>query len=160
MKLILQSIVVVMTITSTNFVIANNQSISGNLIQQGQGVIDEIKFQQREKKLLELVDSSPSKNTYIQLANLYLSQNKNTEAISNYKKAILHDPKDPKLFTSMSIAYLHLGLYEMSKAMAEHAISLDPTISQADNIVKYINKKLEVLAKASEADKRALAAHE
>ena len=160
MKLILQSIVVVMTITSTNFVIANNQSISGNLIQQGQGVIDEIKFQQREKKLLELVDSSPSKNTYIQLANLYLSQNKNTEAISNYKKAILHDPKDPKLFTSMSIAYLHLRLYEMSKAMAEHAISLDPTISQADNIVKYINKKLEVLAKASEADKRALAAHE
>ena len=87
------------------------------------------------------------------MASLYLSQNKNKEAIRNYQEATLLDPTDSKLFTSMSIAYLHLGFYEMSKTMAERAIELDPALTHAGKIIKYIDKKQEVISKASKTGK-------
>ncbi len=113
------------------------------------------KFKQEEQRLQEIIATSADKNAYISLGNLYLSQNKNKQAIENFQEATLLDPTDPKLFTSMSVAYLHLSFYEMSKAMAERAIELDPALTHADKIIKYIDKKQEVLAQAAKADKAA-----
>jgi hypothetical protein len=37
----------------------------------------------------------------------------------------------------------------MSKAMAEQALSLDPALTHAGKIIKYIDKKQEMLEKAA-----------
>ncbi len=145
----------------TSLTWANPQSsISSKILQQGKQMMTDNKYQKEEDRLTKLTQTSPSKSSYVGLANLYMAQNKNEQAIKNYQEASLYDPKDPKLFTSMSVAYLHQGLYEMSKAMAEHALTLDPALTHADKIITYIDKKQEVLKKAAEADKGAIAAHE
>jgi len=127
---------------------ANPPAVSKGL-QQVIQTMDGIKFKRIEKELKNTISTSPSKSAYVALASLYMSENKNKQAIANYQEATLLDPTDPRLFTSMSIAYLHLGSYEMSKAMAEQALSLDPALTHAGKIIKYIDKKQEMLEKAA-----------
>ncbi len=147
-------------ILSLFFILSINHSAFANLtnsskiLQQVNQTLEDNKFKEAEQKFQKEIDKSPSKQAYVKLANLYISQNKNKKAISNYQEAALLDPTDPKLFTSMSVAYLHLGSYEASKAMAEQALVLEPTLTHAGKIVEYIDKKQEVLAKAAKADKK------
>jgi tetratricopeptide (TPR) repeat protein len=137
-----------LTISSNHSVLANPTSTSKVLQQVGQIMSDD-KFKGKEELFKQMIVSYPTKESYVALANLYISENKNKQAIVNYQKATLIDPTDPKLFVAMSIAYLHLGLYSMSKVMAEQAITLDPALAHAGKIIKYIDKKQEVLKKAS-----------
>ena len=132
----------------------NNMAITpSKVLKQVGQIMTDNKFKKEEQRLQKMISTSANKNTYVNLGNLYISQNKNKEAIESYQEATLIDPTDPKLFTSMSIAYLHLGFYEMSKTMAERAIELDPALTHAGKIIKYIDKKQEVISKASKTDK-------
>ncbi|WP_428095743.1 tetratricopeptide repeat protein [Candidatus Thioglobus sp.] len=124
---------------------------SSKVLQQVSDIMANKTFEDTEKKLQKIIQQSPNKKAYTHLANLYMGNNKNKEAISNYQQAALLDPTDAKLFTSMSIAYLHLGFYSMSKAMAEQALTLEPTLGHANKIIKYIDKKQEVLEKANKS---------
>ncbi len=136
------------------FAMTNAPSVPNKILQQVSQIMTDNKFKKEEERLQQIISTSPSKNAFVSLGNLYISENKNKEAIKNYQQATLIDPTDPKLFTAMSIAYLHLGFYEMSKAMAEQATELDPALIHAGKIIKYINKKQEVLDKAAKVDKK------
>lgn len=138
---------------SLSYSVNANPSAASKILQQVSQTMDDLKFKRIEKELKQTISNSPSKSSYVALASLYMSENKNKQAIANYQEATLLDPKDSKLFTSMSIAYLHLGSYGMSKAMAEQALSLDPALTHAGKIIKYIDKKQEVLEKAKAAGK-------
>ena len=147
------ALVVFFTIGFFNHSVFANLPSSSKALQQVSQAMEDNKFKKIEEKLKQIIEQSPSKHAYVELASLYLSQNKNKEAIRNYQEATLLDPTDSKLFTSMSIAYLHLGFYEMSKTMAERAIELDPALTHAGKIIKYIDKKQEVISKASKTGK-------
>ncbi|SMN16174.1 hypothetical protein CRYPA_44 [uncultured Candidatus Thioglobus sp.] len=136
---------------SFSYSVNANLPAESKVLQQVSQTMDQLKFKRIEKELQEAISNLPSKSAYIALASLYMSENKNKEAIANYQEATLLDPTDPKLFASMSIAYLHLSSYEMSKAMAEQALSLDPALTHAGKIIKYIDKKQEVIEKATAA---------
>ncbi len=138
---------------SNTFALNNMEIMPSKVLKQVGQIMTDNKFKKEEQRLKKIISTSANKNSYVNLGNLYISQNKNKEAIENYQEATLIDPTDPKLFTSMSIAYLHLGFYEMSKTMAERAIELDPALTHAGKIIKYIDKKQEVISKASKADK-------
>ncbi|SFV87311.1 hypothetical protein MNB_SUP05-SYMBIONT-4-3 [hydrothermal vent metagenome] len=128
---------------------------SSKILQQVNQMMESKTFESTEKKLQAVIQKSPNKRAYVDLANLYMANNKNKKAVVSYQQAILLDPTDAKLFTAMSIAYLHLGFYSMSKAMAEQALTLNPKLGHANKIIKYISKKQEVLKKAAEASKQA-----
>lgn len=145
------------SLCSSVFAFGNSSVAPNKILKQVSQIMTDNKFKQEEQRLQEIIATSASKNAYISLGNLYLSQNKNKKAIESFQEATLIDPTDPKLFTSMSVAYLHLSFYEMSKAMAERAIELDPALTHADKIIKYIDKKQEVLAQAAKADEAAKA---
>ncbi|MBT4923384.1 MAG: hypothetical protein HON13_02550 [Candidatus Thioglobus sp.] len=147
------ALVLFFTIGFFNHSVFANLPSSSKPLQQVSQAMEDNKFKKIEEKLKQIIEQSPSKHAYVELASLYLSQNKNKEAIRNYQEATLLDPTDSKLFTSMSIAYLHLGFYDASKAMAEQALTLEPTLTHAGKIVQYIDKKKEVLAKAAKAGK-------
>ena len=147
------ALVLFFTIGFFNHSVFANLPSSSKALQQVSQAMEDNKFKKIEEKLKQIIEQSPSKHADVELASLYLSQNKNKEAIRNYQEATLLDPTDSKLFTSMSIAYLHLGFYEMSKTMAERAIELDPALTHAGKIIKYIDKKQEVISKASKTGK-------
>ena len=147
------ALVLFFTIGFFNHSVFANLPSSSKALQQVSQAMEDNKFKKIEEKLKQIIEQSPSKHAYVELASLYLSQNKNKEAIRNYQEATLLDPTDSKLFTSMSIAYLHLRFYEMSKTMAERAIELDPALTHAGKIIKYIDKKQEVISKASKTGK-------
>ncbi|SFV85742.1 hypothetical protein MNB_SUP05-SYMBIONT-4-851 [hydrothermal vent metagenome] len=134
------------------FSMPQNQG-SSKILQRVNQMMTSKTFEDREKKLQKIIQHSPSKEAYIHLANLYVGNNKNKKAIVNYQQAVLLDPTNAKLFTSMSIAYLHLGFHSMSKAMSEQALALDPTLGHANKIIEYINKKQEVLERANKSAK-------
>jgi tetratricopeptide (TPR) repeat protein len=145
-------LVSLLTVSAGQSALANPPAVS-KVLQQVSQIMNDKGFEKKAAKLKQIITSAPSKNAYIALANLYMSENKNKEAIVNYQGAVLLDPEDPKLFVSMSIAYLHLGLYQMSKVMAEQAILLDPALAHAGKIIKYIDKKQEMLKMAAAAGK-------
>lgn len=102
-----------------------------------------------EKKYLEAIKSEPeNKKNYAYLAGLYLTNNKTAKAIDAYQDAITHDVENPKLFAALSIAYLHHSKYDMAKAMADHALVLDPELKQVKKINEYITVKQEALEAA------------
>lgn len=108
----------------------------------------------------QVIEQHPdNKMAYQRLAGLYLMNNKSLEAIEAYQDAITHDSENPKLFASLSIAYLHQGKYSMAKAMASEAVRLDPKMESVKKILKYVDKKEEVLEKASAADQVKMPPH-
>ncbi len=80
---------------------------------------------------------------------MYLTNNKNAKAIDAYQDAITHDPENPKLFAAISIAYLHQAKHDMAKAMADHALKLDPKMTEVKKINEYIIAKQEAIEIAS-----------
>ncbi|MBT3276389.1 MULTISPECIES: tetratricopeptide repeat protein [Candidatus Thioglobus] len=140
-------------ITALNYPALAKLPDSSKILQQVGQIMQDNKFKESEQKLKNIIANSPSKQAYVELANLYIGQNKNQEAIGYYQEAALLEPTDPKVFTSMSVAYLHLGFYEASKAMAQQALALKPTLEHASKIVEYIDKKQAVLARAAKAGK-------
>lgn len=141
MKLKQTSLWVFMALGVVNYSVFSMPKDSSKILQQVSQMMVSQTFEDTEKKLQKIIEQSPSKQAYIHLANLYMANNKNKKAISSYQQATLLDPTDARLFTSMSVAYLHLGFYSMSKAMAEQALELEPALGHANKIIKYIDKK-------------------
>ena len=111
--------------------------------------------QQKQQAKLEsrylkaIADDPDNKKNYAYLAGLYLTNNKTAKAIDAYQDAIIHDTDNPKLFAAISIAYLHQSKFDMAKAMADHALSLDPEMKQVEKINEYIVAKQEAIMAAS-----------
>ena len=103
------------------------------------------------KQALQEDSNSPDANSHY--AGFLLTQNKTKEAIDIYKKAILLDATNPKLFAALSIAYLHQSKYEMATTMANEALRLDPKLTSVNKINEYIYAKKEVIKKASHISK-------
>jgi tetratricopeptide (TPR) repeat protein len=82
-------------------------------------------FQSMEQSYLRLLEGKPDNvPTMISLGNLYFENEKFTEAIVYYRKALQENPDDAKVRVDMAAAYLKLGnvdiaLNELSKAMAD-----------------------------------------
>ena len=111
---------------------------------------DQTKQAELEAKYKKAIAETPdNKKNYAYLAGLYISNNKNTKAISAYQDAITADPKNPKLFAALSIAYLHHAKYSMAQAMATEALRLDPTLKGVDKINEYVVAKQEAIEAAS-----------
>lgn len=110
------------------------------------------------KKIIK--ENPNNKLAYQRLASIYLLNNKARDAIPAYQDAIIHDPENPKLFASMSIAYLHLGQYSMAKAMANQAVALDPKMENAKKIITYADKKVEMLEQAAKANQAKMPLHD
>ena len=91
------------------------------------------------------------------LGALLLTQQKLDESIDAYQNAIVNDPKNPKLFISLSLVYLHQQSYAKANGMVVQALSLDPEMEQAKKMAEYIAKKRKML---DEANKATQAAHE
>jgi len=103
-----------------------------------------------EKQLKASIKAAPeNKQNYTNLAALYLSNNKSAKAIDAYQEAIMHDPKNPKLFAAISIAYLHQSKYDMAKAMADQALKLDPALQSVGKIKEYIVAKQKIVDAAA-----------
>ncbi len=102
-----------------------------------------------EKKYQQAITAEPeNKKNYAYLAGLYLTNNKTAKAIDAYQDAITHDVENPKLFAAISIAYLHQSKFDMAKAMADHALALDPELKQVAKINEYIVAKQEAIKAA------------
>lgn len=110
------------------------------------------------KKIIK--ENPNNKLAYQRLASIYLLNNKARDAIPAYQNAIIHDPENPKLFASMSIAYLHLSQYSMAKAMANQAVALDPKMENAKKIITYADKKVEMLEQAAKANQAKMPLHD
>ena len=106
-----------------------------------------------EQKFRQAIEKTPdSSKAYSRLASLLLTENRTAEAIPLYQEAITRDPTNPKLFTALSVAYLHQAQYSMAKSMAEEALRLSPNMSQARKLEEYIQAKGQSLSAPDVAD--------
>jgi len=111
---------------------------------------DQVKQSELEKKYkAEIAKNPDDKKLYAYLAGLYLTNNKTSKAIDAYQDAITHDSENPKLFTALSIAYLHHSKYDMASAMASEALRLNPELSGAKKINEYVTAKKEAIELAA-----------
>lgn len=128
--------------TDTN-AIANDPAIGGMTAKK---ITADKKLEEMEQTLRNAeAQNKDSVQAKAQLAAFLLSQNKATESIPFYQEAITLSPENPKLFASLSIAYLHRAEYSMAKAMADEALRLSPDMKQAKKLNEYITTKQEVL---------------
>ena len=110
-------------------------------------------FDKAEAEFREAIEQHPeSSHGYARLAGLLLTRNQVGEAIPLYQEAIMRDPKNPKLFAALSIAYLHQSRYSMAKSMAEEAIRLAPDMAQARKLNEYIDAKTAVVERTRSTD--------
>ncbi len=112
--------------------------------------VNELQAQKREQELFKAIEANPNKKeNYANLGHLYLLNNKSVQAIGAYQDAINYDSDNPKLFAALSIAYLHQSKFSMAKAMADQAVTLDPSMKHAMKIKEYIQAKEDVIAQTS-----------
>ncbi len=103
-----------------------------------------------EEKYKQAIANDPdNKKNYAYLAGVYLANNKSAKAIDAYQEAIMHDPENPKLFAALSIAYLHQSKFGMAKAMADQALTIDPSLKSVNKINEYIVAKKAAIDAAS-----------
>lgn len=86
-----------------------------------------------------------SVNAKLRLAGFLMSQNRTGESIPFFQEAITLTPDNPKLFASLSVAYLHQAEYGMAKAMADEALRLSPEMAQAKKLNEYIEAKQNII---------------
>ena len=94
------------------------------------------------------IENPESVNAKVRLAGFLMSQNKTGESIPFFQEAITLTPDNPKLFASLSVAYLHQAEYAMAKAMADEALRLSPDMAQAKKLNEYIIAKQNVIEMA------------
>lgn len=114
-------------------------------------IIADNKLKNMESELRKTADDNPdSVNAKIRLAGFLMSQNRTGESIPFFQEAITLTPDNPKLFASISVAYLHQAKYGMAKAMADEALRLSPDMAQAKKLNKYIEAKQNVIEMAEQ----------
>ncbi len=86
-------------------------------------------------------DYPDSSLVHARLGALLMAQHKAGDAINAYQTAITNDPTNAGLFVSLAISYLHQRSFRMAQGMANEALRLDPTLSQAKKLVQYISEK-------------------
>lgn len=109
-------------------------------------IIADNKLKDMESQLRKTAMESPnSVNAKVRLAGFLMSQNRTGESIPFFQEAITLTPNNPKLFASLSVAYLHQSEYGMAKAMADEALRLSPEMAQAKKLNEYIKAKQNVI---------------
>jgi tetratricopeptide (TPR) repeat protein len=142
------------SILASLFVFASVQaSEPGDYINNGNNFWSQGNLTEAEtafKKALEI--DSESSIAHERLANLYLTQNKTSEAIEQYQEAIINDTENAHLYIGLAIAYLHKKYYQMAEAMANQAITLAPELAHAQKLKAYIDAKNEQLSMLDQAN--------
>ncbi len=109
-------------------------------------IIADNKLKDMESQLRKTAMESPeSVNAKVRLAGFLMSQNRTGESIPLFQEAITLTPDNPKLFASLSVAYLHQSEYGMAKVMADEALRLSPEMAQAKKLNEYIEAKQNVI---------------
>lgn len=62
----------------------------------------------------------------MKLAGLYITRKDYSAGTKQYQRAISLDPKNPKAWIGLGIAYLHSGDKSLTRAAWEEALRLDP----------------------------------
>jgi tetratricopeptide (TPR) repeat protein len=131
-----------------------------SMIDEGNKLWSENKAEAAEAAYKKAIQENPESDIgYSRLGAILLMQNRISDAVDAYQSAINKSPKNARHFTSLSIAYLHLGFHDMALAMANRAKELNPGLKHAEDISKYIDAKVDVLAKAQTADSKAAMPH-
>lgn len=113
------------------------------MIEQGNAYWAENKPDLAEQQFKQAIDADPgSLAAHKQLAALYMSQNKNQQAIEAYQAAITLQPDNASLFVGICLAYLHEGSFSASQAMCSQALKLDPEMENARKLQSYIDAKM------------------
>ncbi len=150
-KIPLVLLITVFAISQVSFATEEQSQI--HLAQAGK-LWSESKLDLAEAEFKKALEENPeSAKANAQYAGFLLTQNKNSDAIKVYQKAITLDATNPKLFAALSIAYLHQSKYEMATEMANQALALDPDMKAVKKINEYISVKKEMIAEASKTPK-------
>lgn len=124
-----------------------------SLLEQGNKAWAGQNMEQAEKYYRDAVALDPdSPQARASLANLLQSTNRVNEAIDEFQTAITLDHENAGLFVALAIAYVHQKSYGMAKQMADEALRLDPSMTNAAKLKEYIDVKEEVLQRAANAD--------
>jgi tetratricopeptide (TPR) repeat protein len=146
-KLLISSLVSLFLITSVQATSTRDLIVSGNTLWS------EGKFSEAETSFKKALEGEPASSVaHERLANLYLTQNKTSEAIEEFQNAINDDPENANLFIGIAIAYLHKQYYQMADAMVNRAMQLNPDLTNAQKLKQYIDAKKEVIEQANAKD--------
>ncbi len=145
-KQILTGLVSLVLATSLQAVTPKELVISGNTYWS------EGKFTEAETQFKKALEAQPDYSVaHERLANLYLTQNKTSDAIEEFQNAITHDAENANLFIGIAIAYLHKQYYQMADAMVKQAIAINPEMKNAQKLKQYIDAKKDIIEQASAA---------
>jgi len=87
--------------------------------------------QSQENYQLSIKQDPTSIPSIINLGNLFQEQEKHEEAIIQYKKAIMINPNDEKIYNNLGLSYFKMHLYENSLEEYKKAIIINPKYEEA-----------------------------
>ncbi len=90
------------------------------------------------------------------LGNMYIEQNKLTDALALFERLILQSPSHAKAFNSLGHVYFCLGRLEEALKAFQRAVDLDPHVALAHQNIGYTYTDLEHYDKAISAFRNAI----
>lgn len=76
---------------------------------------------------------------YFELANLYLAQNRDQEAIDTYNRILGVQPRNVRALLRQCQAYRKVGQFEQARGLCQDAVNFDPTFVLAQYQLALIN---------------------
>ena len=84
-----------------------------------------------------------SADTWFKLARTQMLNNKHSDSVKSYQKAITLDQNHALAFVGMAISYMHIGQYNHAKASLNEASRIDPSKKvEVDKVLAQIDRKL------------------
>jgi tetratricopeptide (TPR) repeat protein len=92
---------------------------------------------QEFKKVMELKDDGtvPARDLYREIGVVYYRLGQSSNAIMFWKIGLREAPGDPTLLNNLAAIYLQLGQNKEAAAVAEMALSADPSMSESSHVM-------------------------
>lgn len=95
-------------------------------------------------KTLQLaVKNDPSSSVArTRLGGIHILRQEYSKGIQDFQQAIMLDQKNASAFLGLSVAYLHMGKYNLARASLQEAGNIDPEKqTEIDNVLAWIDER-------------------
>ncbi|GEM_PF-3377096 len=86
--------------------------------------------------------AAPSEAQYpLRLGGFYLSQQRSTDAVAQFQRAIGLDSRNAKAFAALGLAYWHQGDYALAEAALAEALQRDANLPETAKLLTKLKEK-------------------
>ncbi len=133
----------------SSFCLASSNAV--NVLKEGDKLYAEGNIKDAQGYFEKAVKQNPeSSESWFKLARTQMLNNRHSDSVKSYQKAISLNQDNALAFVGMAISYMHIGQYNHAKASLNEASRIDPSKKQeVDKVLLQIDRKLKSMETAT-----------